>query len=186
MMAPVWQALVVQETRRAGFGTMARILMVGILYNIRSVYNTASIFRTADAAGFERLYLCGHTPPPVDALGHAREKFSKVALGAERSVPWEKTYRAADCIKRVRAAGYAVIALERAPEAEEYGAVIARMKKRGKIAVVVGNEVSGIPKPLRNRCDAVAAIPMRGVKESLNVAVAFGIAAFEMAKNGIG
>ena len=155
--------------------------MVAILNNIRSAYNVGSMFRTADGAGFRKLYLCGVTPTPLDVLGHPRKDIAKVALGAEKTVEWEKVARTADCIKRLRDERYVVYALELAPGAIPYHTP-ALFKNKKKIALLVGNEVRGISKVLRERCDATIMIPMHGKKESLNVAVAFGIAAFEIAK----
>ncbi len=156
--------------------------MVAILHNIRSAHNVASIFRTADGAGVQKLYLCGITPGPLDVFGRNREDFAKVALGAEKAVSFEKVARTADCIRRLKAAGYFVCALELAPGAVPYCDAVFLKAHAGKIAIVVGHETEGIPKRILARCDAVVSIPMRGMKESLNVSVAFGVIAFEMAR----
>ena len=157
--------------------------MIAILHNIRSAYNVGSIFRTADGAGVEKIYLCGITPAPLNQLGKPEQKITKVSLGAEKTVAWETMARTADCIKRLKKEGYYICALELAPDAAPYtqkGILDAHKKK---IAVVVGNEVRGLSKSLRSKCDATIYIPMHGKKESLNVAVAFGIIAFEIAKS---
>ncbi len=170
--------------------------MIAILYNIRSAHNVGSMFRTADAAGIERLYLCGITASPVkpaghgavrptDMLGSARKSLEKTALGAEKTVPWEKCGRIADCIRRLKADGYGICAVELAKDAVPYHAASFLKKNTDKLAFIVGNEVKGLPKTVLAKCDAVVCIPMHGAKESLNVAVAFGIIAFEIAKNRI-
>lgn len=159
--------------------------MVGILHNLRSVHNTASIFRTADGAGVEKLYLCGTTPSPLDAFGRLRQDFTKVSLGAESSVSWELRARTADCIRRLKAAGYFICAAEITPYAVPYTEAKFLGARAPKIALVMGHETEGVPKSILARCDGVVSIPMHGKKESLNVAVAFGILAFEIAKSDV-
>lgn len=139
------------------------------------------MFRTADGAGVRKLYLTGVTPEPVDRLHRVRSDFAKVSLGAERTVPYEKAVSAAQTIAMLKAEGYYVVALE-----QVRGAVsLARAKnvfgRRKRICLVVGSEVRGIPPSILARCDAAFDIPMRGAKESLNVSVAFGIAAYALA-----
>lgn len=159
--------------------------MIGILHNLRSVHNTASIFRTADGAGVEKLYLCGTTPSPLDAFGRIRADFAKVALGAELSVPWESCARTADVIRRLKAAGYFICAAELAPHAAPYHEAEFLRAHAPKIALVMGHETEGVSKGILARCDGAVSIPMRGTKESLNVAIAFGILAFEIARNEV-
>lgn len=152
-----------------------------------------SMFRTADAAGLERLYLCGITPAPwpagstgarplTDMLGSATKSLQKTALGAEKSVPWEKCARTADCMRKLKAAGYFICAVELTPSAISYYEADCLKKNTDKLAFIVGHEVDGVPKALLEKCDAIICVPMHGTKESLNVAVAFGIIAFEIAK----
>lgn len=154
--------------------------VIVILHNIRSVYNVGSIFRTADAAGIEKIYLCGITPAPVDRFGHPRQDFIKVSLGAEKSVPWEKISSAQALLKKLKKAGYTIFAIEQDTRAIPYY----RMKPKGtfsresKLALVVGSEVKGLPAAILNQADTILEIPMRGKKESLNVGVAFGIVVF--------
>lgn len=157
--------------------------MVAILHNIRSAHNVGSMFRTADAAGIERLYLCGITPAPNAMLGSARKSLEKTALGAERTVPWEKRARIADCIRRLKAKGYRICAVELMKNAVPYYAADFLKKNTDKLAFVVGNEVTGLSKSVLAKCDATVYIPLHGAKESLNVAVAFGIIAFEIARH---
>lgn len=157
-------------------------MAVAVLCNIRSAHNVGSMFRTADAAGIDQLYLCGITPSPLDMLGSATKSLQKTALGAEKTVPWEKRARTADCIRKLKAAGYFICAVELTPSAISYYDADCLKKNTDKLAFIVGHEVDGVPKALLEKCDAVISIPMHGKKESLNVAVAFGIIAFEIAK----
>ena len=160
-------------------------MAVAILSNIRSAHNVGSMFRTADAAGMSALYLCGITPSPADMLGSAMKSMEKTALGAEKTVPWEKYARTADCIRKLKAAGYFVCAVELTPHAVPYYDAECLKSGTDKLAFVVGHEVDGVPQAIIDRCDAVVCIPMHGKKESLNVAVAFGIIAFEIARHSI-
>src|SRR3989344_4211190 len=94
--------------------------IVAILYNIRSLHNVGSIFRTADAAGVEKIYLCGITPAPVDRFGKFRPQLTKVALGADRYVQWEKISRTNKLIARLKEEGYKIFAVEQSKNAIPY------------------------------------------------------------------
>ncbi len=173
--------------------------MIAILHNIRSLHNVGSIFRTADAAGIEKLYLCGITPEPVDRFGKIRPQLAKVALGAEKTVPWERcasTSRLIDKLKNPPAGGgYKILAVEQSQKSIPYYKVPFIVRSYDKrMALIVGNEVRGLPPAILKKCDKILEIPMRGAmvrqahhprragrgKESLNVAVAFGVVVFEL------
>lgn len=154
--------------------------IVAILQNIRSLHNVGSIFRTADAAGISKLYLCGITPAPIDRLGNPEPKLTKASLGAEKYIPWEKHRSPTTIIKRLKKAGYKIYALEQDSKSIPYTKV--KPLKIDKIAIVLGTEVKGLPKNILDLTDKIIEIPMKGKKESLNVSVAFGIAAFELIK----
>jgi len=164
-----------------------------VLHNIRSVYNVGSIFRTADAAGAEKIYLCGITPAPHDRLGNLRKDFAKVALGAEKCVAWESAKSAARAIDTLKKCGWKIFAVEQSKNSIPYSAIRGiRMHSGIRIALVLGDEVRGLPRSILKLADKILEIPMRGAlvrdaghpknsghgKESLNVAVAFGIVAF--------
>jgi 23S rRNA (guanosine2251-2'-O)-methyltransferase len=150
-----------------------------LLQNIRSLHNVGSIFRTADATGVSKIYLCGITPAPLDRFGHPEPKLIKVSLGAERYIPWEKVRSAAKTIEALRKEGFTVLAVEQSKKSVTYNKFGAEGNK--KIALILGNEVRGLPSSILKKCDKILEIPMRGKKESLNVSVAFGIVAFEIA-----
>lgn len=145
-----------------------------ILHNIRSVYNVGSIFRTADAAGAEKIFLTGYTPAPVDRFGRARIDFAKVSLGAEATVPWESRKNVSILLKELKSRGVFCIAVEQHPYSVDYK----KIKLHRDTAFLFGNETEGIATSLVKQCDIIAEIPMRGKKESLNVAVAAGIVLF--------
>jgi 23S rRNA (guanosine2251-2'-O)-methyltransferase len=145
-----------------------------LLHNIRSVYNVGSVFRTADAAGVSKIFLSGYTPTPVDRFGYARKDLSKVALGAEKTVPWEYEKNPYRIIAKLREEGWRIVGVEQDKRAIDY-----RKFRAGKQTLFIfGNEVRGISPALRKKCDEIIEIPMHGKKESLNVSVAVGIVLF--------
>jgi tRNA G18 (ribose-2'-O)-methylase SpoU len=155
-----------------------------IAHDIRSVHNVGSIFRTADAAGVERIFLCGITPAPLDRFKEVRPDFAKVALGAEGYIAWESAKTTMEVIKRLKGEGYEIFALEQSKKSVPYYEEAARLAQapRGsadaRVAIILGNEVQGLPPSILHTVDRILEIPMLGKKESLNVAVAFGIVAF--------
>lgn len=159
--------------------------MIVILYNVRSLYNVGSIFRTADAAGCEKIYLCGITPQPVDIFGKPRQQLIKVSLGAEKYVKWEKVKSATKLIDKLKnpptGGDYKIFAIEQSKRSIPYSNI-----KRSsnlivrRLALVLGNEIKGLPPSILKQADKILEIPMKGKKESLNVAVAFGIVVFHL------
>jgi tRNA G18 (ribose-2'-O)-methylase SpoU len=147
-----------------------------ILDNIRSVHNVGSIFRTSDAAGINEIFLCGYTPQPVDRFNRPRKDLAKVALGAEKTIPWKYFEDVKECINELKKGGYTILAIEQAPNSVDYKNV----KLPEKVAFIFGNESLGIEKEILDLCDIIVEIPMLGEKESLNVSVSAGIALFRM------
>jgi len=144
---------------------------VVICDDIRSLFNVGSVFRTADAVGVDRIYLCGITGRP--GRDKTDEKLSKVALGAEKIVPWEYRKQSWRLLDELKAQGFQIVSLELTPESINY----VNFKPKFPLALVIGNEVEGVKPSLLKRSERYIQIPMRGEKESLNVSVAFGIAA---------
>ena len=145
-----------------------------ILDNIRSVENTASIFRTADGFKVSKIFLVGTTPTPLDRFGRKRGDFAKVSLGAEDMVNWEYHKEIGPVIKDLKDQQFQIIALEQTPDSKD----LKSLTKPNLYAVIVGNEVLGVSKEALEASDVVAEIPMLGHKESLNVSVAAGVALF--------
>ncbi len=160
------------EPNKAEF-QKARISIEVILDNIRSVFNVGSIFRTADAVGASQLYLCGITPTPAD---HA--DIQKTALGSELSVPWQYHTNALDVSIALHEQGYHLIALEFTPQAVPMFQFHLDPKDERPVALILGNEQAGVDPDIIEICESVVALPMLGEKRSLNVAVAFGAAAY--------
>jgi len=155
--------------------------MTVVLHNIRSVYNVGSIFRTADAAGIEKIYLCGITPAPVDRYGCLRQDFIKVSLGAEKSVEWEKFYSTSKLLGKLKKERYKILAVEQNKKSIPYYKLSKSYVSNRKSCLVFGNEVNGLSPSVLKKADKILEIPMMGKKESLNVSVAFGIIAFHIA-----
>ncbi|MCL5020888.1 MAG: TrmH family RNA methyltransferase [Bacteroidetes bacterium] len=143
----------------------------GLLENVRSLYNVGSIFRTSDAILLSRLYLTGFTPYPP------RPEISKTALGAVESVPWSYHRKPIDAIEEIKSKGIKFILLEQTRD----GIPIWELPKDiFPVCVAVGNEIGGITKDVVDAADIAVEIPMKGVKHSLNVAVAYGIAVYRL------
>ena len=147
-----------------------RIPVYALLDNVRSVWNVGSMFRTADAAGLAGLYLAGMTATPP------RPDMEKTALGATRTVPWDYWADPLAAVARLQEAGVALVALERAADAADWREFPCDFP----LCFVVGHEVRGVAPALLARADRVVEIPMAGAKHSLNVAVSFGLLAFEL------
>ena len=142
--------------------------LVVVAHNIRSMANVGSLFRSADAFGVAKIFLCGYTGIPP------RNEIAKVALGAETWIPWEHAKLTHRVVERLQREGYTVVALE----CTKQSVPLSRLPATKKIALIVGNEVQGVSKPILKRAEVVAHIPMLGKKESLNVGVAAGCALY--------
>ncbi len=150
-----------------------RLPVIGMLDNIRSLYNVGSIFRTSDGALVRSLFLCGYTPHPP------RPEIDKTALGATQTVPWQHFKNPLDGIREARRQGAKICILEQTTESIPYDTV-----PRGAfpLCLVVGNELTGITPEVVSEADMAIEIPMYGSKHSLNAAVAYGIALFALAR----
>jgi len=173
-LPPFVLGAILVDNMKKGQSTKKEVVVV--LDSIRSVFNVGSMFRTSDAVGVSKLYLCGTTPSPLDRFNRSRPDLAKVALGAEKNVPWEYVDNTIKIIKKLKKAGYFVVAIEQAKESVDYR----KISKKFPLAVVMGNEVDGVDKKVLKLVDEVAEIPMRGDKESLNVGVAYGIAIYNI------
>lgn len=147
-----------------------------LLHNIRSAHNVGSMFRTGDAIDVSHVYLSGYSPLPLDRFGRPVKEITKTALGAEKTIPWEGIKNSSALIKKLKNDGFQVVAIEQDERAIDYKKFV----PNEKVLILVGNEVRGVSKSLRDRCDVLLDIPMNGKKESLNVSVAFGVALFRI------
>lgn len=153
-------------------------MKIAVLDNLRSVYNVGSIFRTANAAGIEKLILCGTTPTPFDKKGLLRKDFAKVALGAEETITWMYYEDTLAALQYLRGVGSYIVAFEQDESSVDYKTVDVSDKK--DVVFVIGPEVTGMTQEVLSLCDVVAEIPMQGSKESLNVTIAFGIGVYHV------
>ena len=143
-----------------------------LVENIRSVHNVGSIFRAADGFGAEKIYLTGYTAYPP------REDLHKTALGAENAVPWEYYENPLDVVKVVKKQGIPLVLIEQTKESKS----IYEIDWEFPICFIVGNEVCGVSESLSELADIHVELPMRGIKQSLNVSVATGVVGYEFAR----
>jgi 23S rRNA (guanosine2251-2'-O)-methyltransferase len=137
-----------------------------IAHNIRSLWNVGSLFRTCDALGIEKLYLSGYTGIPP------RKEITKTALGADEFVPWEHYDEPMDVIESLQEKGFQIVSLEQSKTSTS----LIQFSPTFPLCLILGNEIAGVRDDVLDASDAVIEIPMLGQKESLNVAVAAGIA----------
>ncbi len=142
-----------------------------IVENIRSLHNVGSIFRTADAAGVEMIYLCGYTGCPPD------RRIEKVSLGAENFITWKKEESAIKVCETLKQQNFEIIALEQTSVSTD---IFTTKYNNSSQVLILGNEVEGISTDLLFMADKHVEIPMYGQKGSLNVSVACGIACYKI------
>lgn len=155
------------------FKESEKIPIIVVLENIRSAYNVGSIFRTADAFLLQGLYICGYTAYPP------HKEIRKTALGADETVHWKHFKKVQDALDELRAEGYRIYAVEQASNSIHlqdfnYGGE--------KVAVILGNEVTGVEQSTIEQTDGVIEIPQLGMKHSLNVSVAAGVVLWELVR----
>ncbi len=141
-----------------------------VLDNIRSTFNVGAMFRTADGAGISKIHLTGITPPPDHPKVH------KTALGAENSVPYQIHNNCLEAVKALKEQGFTIYALEKTNRSIPIETI--SLEENHPTAVVVGNEIVGVDPDVLDMCDQHLHIPMNGIKGSLNVAIAYGIAVY--------
>lgn len=162
-----------RSERVLGTHSYSDMKIVLILHNVRSVHNVGSLFRTANSVAIEGIFLTGYTPSPLDRFGKLDDRFAKVSLGSERDVSWEKRQMIGPVISRLRKDGFKIWAVEQSSNSIEYFKI--RAKERDKIALILGNEKSGLSPALLKNVDKILEIPMGGTKESLNVGISGAI-----------
>jgi tRNA G18 (ribose-2'-O)-methylase SpoU len=163
-----------EERKNPGITQRDGVFRAVLLDNIRSAWNVGSIIRSADGFGFDHVYLCGITPTPDN------EAVMKTSLGAEETMPWSYHKDAVKLISGLKREGWHIIALEEGEISVDFNSISS--KPGDKLVVILGSEVTGVDPDLLKLSDAVVAIPMRGVKRSLNVAIAFSVVAFAITR----
>lgn len=151
--------------------------IIVVLENIRSAYNVGSVFRTSDAFLVEAIYIIGYSAKPP------HKEIKKTALGAEETVNWKYFKTTAEAIEELRARGFNVYAAEQAEGSYKLNAI--GFEPNEKIAVVFGNEVTGVEQSTIALCDGCLEIPQLGMKHSLNIATAAGVILWELVRSRI-
>lgn len=150
--------------------TYNRLAVSVVVDNLRSLYNIGSIFRTADAVLIDKIYLCGISGAPPN------KEIEKVALGAVHTVPFEYCKNTVEIIEKLKKEGRTIVAVELTNNSINYK----NYQWKTPLALVLGNEVDGVGDKVIENCDAAVDIPMKGRANSLNVATAFAVVAYEI------
>jgi 23S rRNA (guanosine2251-2'-O)-methyltransferase len=158
------------------FKQVDKMPVIAVLENIRSAYNVGSVFRTADAFLLEAIYITGYTCTPP------HKEIKKTALGAEDTVVWKHFANATEAI-HLKENGYTIFAVEQIVNSSMLHKTV--FNKDQKIAVVFGNEVSGVEVETIKQCDGCIEIPQMGTKHSLNIATAAGVVLWEIVRTRI-
>ena len=156
------------------FKESGKLPVAVVLDNIRSMHNVGSVFRTADAFLLQSIYLCGYTPRPP------HRDIQKTALGATETVDWKYTQSTLEAVRELKEAGYRVYAVEQVENSIPLHKFVPEQNER--LAVVFGNEVSGVETEVLQLCEGSIEIPQMGMKHSLNISVAAGIVLWEIAR----
>lgn len=151
---------------------MSESSIYALLENVRSLYNVGAIFRTADGAGVSEIFLTGITGCPP------HREIRKVALGAEENIPWEYHPNSVELIGKLKRQKVQIVVLE----STENSILYDQANYQFPLCLVVGHEFHGVSPEVIQQADLLVKIPMKGLKISLNVAVAFGIAVYEIVK----
>lgn len=158
-------------------------MKVVILDNIRSALNVGSIFRTSSGIGINKIFLCGITPTPFETgkkfenQNRKRKDFIKTSLGAEDEIAWEYKEDILEVIKELKEKNFEIVALEQDEKSIDYKNL--NLEKEN-VAVIIGSETDGIQKEVLNLSNKITEVPMLGLKESLNVTIAFAILAYRI------
>jgi tRNA G18 (ribose-2'-O)-methylase SpoU len=157
------------------FKNSIKFPVIAVLENIRSAYNVGSVFRTADAFLIEAVYITGYSARPP------HKEIKKTALGAEETVTWKHFPTTSDAIHVLKGEGYSVYAVEQV----ENSLFLGSFTISEKVAVVFGNEVTGVEQSTIAACDGTIEIPQLGMKHSLNIATAAGVVLWELLREKI-
>lgn len=154
-------------------GTVDKHPIRAVLDNVRSIHNVGSIFRSSDAARIEHLYLTGYTGTPDNPSIH------KTSLGAEKSVPWSHDGDISHVLTQLRRSGYRIAVVE---ITDQPTFVDELTVDDFPLAIVLGNEVDGVSADVVAEADIALEIPQFGIKQSLNVAVAYGVITMDLVR----
>jgi len=159
------------------FRQSEKLPIVVVLENIRSAYNVGSVFRTSDAFLLESIYICGYTAHPP------HKEIKKTALGAEETVEWKYFKKTTEAINELRKETYRIYSVEQAINSHLLQQI--KLEKYEKLAVIFGNEVTGVEQSTIELTDGCIEIPQLGMKHSLNIATAVGVVLWEFVRTRI-
>ena len=154
------------------FKSASKLPIIIILDNIRSLNNIGSVFRTADAFLIEAIYLCGITAQPP------HREIQKTALGATATVNWKHFQTTSEAIIELKKKGYKITAIEQTENSVMLNNF--SVKENEKLAIIFGNEVSGVEQEAIDLSDLVIEIPQQGTKHSLNISVSVGVVVWDL------
>lgn len=158
-------------------------MKIVILDNVRSSLNVGSIFRTSSGIGVDKIYLCGITPTPFETAkkfegqNKKRKDFVKTSLGSEDEIEWEYRENILELAEELKKQNFEIIALEQNEKSVDYKTLKIENKN---VALIVGSETDGVQKEVLDLSDQITEIPMLGLKESLNVTIAYAILAYKI------
>ena len=163
---------------------MDKTTLVLVVHDVRSAHNVGSLLRTADGLGINKVYLTGYTPYPKakndDRLPHLSAKLerliNKTALGSQDTVSWEHKDDVFKLLENLKKQGFNICALEQSANSQSLPA----FRSNKNIALICGNEVTGLDEKILQKTDICLEIPMLGGKESYNVAVSAAIALYHL------
>lgn len=165
--------------------TIKRRPIYFILDNIYDTYNIGGLFRLADALAIEKLYICGESEIPPN------HRIKKASIGTYKVVPWEYRKTAKEAIDELRRISnfqfpisnkipkskIQIIAVEQAKNSILY----TKVDYTEPVALVFGNETSGVTEEALKLADQIVEIPMWGINKSLNVIVSAAIVSYWIA-----
>jgi len=157
------------------FKTIKRNPIYLVLDNVIDTYNIGSLFRLSDAIAVELMYICGSSEYPPNSRIH------KAAVGTEEWVPWEKVENTINIVEKLKTEGVQVISVEQDPRSIAYSLLPIALKF--PVAIVIGNETTGISKEVLDESDMIVELPMFGVNKSLNVWGTAAVIAYQVVES---
>ena len=144
--------------------------LIVILDHLEDPHNFGAIIRTCEAAGVDGIII------PKDRSVDVNSTVIKVSTGTTENVKIAKVTNLVRTIEDLKKQGFWIVGTDMQGEAYD------KIDYKGKIAIVIGNEGSGMSRIVKESCDFIATIPMRGKTNSLNASVAAGIIIYEAIK----
>lgn len=145
--------------------------LIVILDHLEDPHNFGAITRTCEAAGVDGIII------PKDRSVEVNATVIKVSTGATENIPIARVTNIVQTIKELKEKGFWIVG------SDMQGTDYDKIDYRGKTAIIIGNEGSGMSRLVKENCDFIATIPMKGKTESLNASVSAGILIYEAIKS---